>query len=407
MCSLLSPCTFEKRTSIFFSSFPRFVCFVWLLVKLCEKDRFSRYTYASIFKMWWSGVYILAWRLTHERRLRLLSAGHSGVLKGCSASCSARFGQSTYLSTILPEGERKFERRRNIMDESPIPRCSLSPLQVGNTGRVVVSAKAIEAWLDHNMEAKRPVMARLAAALQKKAAKTATCSSGADETLTVLPLQSSPTEAGPSGDGRRKIEREQAVLPSTVVPSHSAGAGVAVGDGGGEGRGGGGEAPPARKPIAASAIPREIRSTFSRGGGGRSRRSSSGGGRSGNGIGGGSAFDSVGIDGVSSDRDPADESGTVPRGGTQKGSSTSTSSNRQKSENGSSSGSSSLSSIGSVSSASSSTSNSVAASRIVLPAGRSVRAAGSRASPESGRPRKRRSMAQAEASSESGMGGRS
>lgn len=41
--------------------------------------------------------------------------------------------------------------------------------QVGNTGRVVVPAEAIEAWLEHNMEAKRPVMARLAAALKQKA----------------------------------------------------------------------------------------------------------------------------------------------------------------------------------------------------------------------------------------------
>lgn len=41
--------------------------------------------------------------------------------------------------------------------------------QVGNAGRVIVKAEAIETWLDHNVEAKRPVMARLAAALQKKA----------------------------------------------------------------------------------------------------------------------------------------------------------------------------------------------------------------------------------------------
>ena len=43
------------------------------------------------------------------------------------------------------------------------------PRQVGNAGRVVVGAVAIKAWLDHNMEAKRPAMARLAAALDKRA----------------------------------------------------------------------------------------------------------------------------------------------------------------------------------------------------------------------------------------------
>lgn len=43
------------------------------------------------------------------------------------------------------------------------------PRQVGNPGRVVIGASAIKAWLDHNMEAKRPVMAKLAAVLERKA----------------------------------------------------------------------------------------------------------------------------------------------------------------------------------------------------------------------------------------------
>ena len=43
------------------------------------------------------------------------------------------------------------------------------PRQVGNAGRVVVGAPAIRAWLDFNKEGKRPVMARLAAVLERKA----------------------------------------------------------------------------------------------------------------------------------------------------------------------------------------------------------------------------------------------
>ncbi|CAM9907137.1 unnamed protein product, partial [Ascophyllum nodosum] len=62
------------------------------------------------------------------------------------------------------------EVQRMLIDEFYPPIHSATEAsQVGNAGRVVVGAVAIKAWLDHNMEAKRPAMARLAAALDKRA----------------------------------------------------------------------------------------------------------------------------------------------------------------------------------------------------------------------------------------------
>lgn len=60
------------------------------------------------------------------------------------------------------------------------------PRQVGNPGRVVIKACAIKAWLDHNMEAKRPVMAKLASVLERKARPVAMARLAAALRLKVL-----------------------------------------------------------------------------------------------------------------------------------------------------------------------------------------------------------------------------
>ncbi|CBJ28259.1 conserved unknown protein [Ectocarpus siliculosus] len=102
------------------------------------------------------------------------------------------------------------EVQRMLTDEFYPPLDSAT--EVGNTGRVVVSAKTIEAWLDHNVEAKRPVMARLAAALQKKASVAA---AAAEELRIVMPsgrgVRAAGTRASPeSGRPRRRRSMAQA-----------------------------------------------------------------------------------------------------------------------------------------------------------------------------------------------------
>lgn len=310
-----------------------------------------------------------------------------------------------------------------------------SVLKVGNAGRVVISAKTIEAWLDHNVEAKRPVMARLAAALQKKALVAAAAAAAEPS-----PEEAGAVDAGASlpqetrfGPSERQLEPQQQqqqqqltpmglLEPEASPPSSLSGAMPAPAptsapslprtDQGGSGetpgheaeeRKGGGEAsndrddlgsssqkegrresgearPPAStatKPTSTSTrstVPRELRSAVPKGGmsririGGNSRSGDSSGSDSGSAASGATGRGVAG--------------GGAAGGGVRRASTSSTS----------------TSSIVSSSVSSSSLDGVVAPSRIVMPSGRGVRAAGTRASPESGRPRRRRSMAQAEAS---------
>ncbi|CAM9414557.1 unnamed protein product, partial [Ectocarpus sp. 12 AP-2014] len=100
------------------------------------------------------------------------------------------------------------EVQRMLTDEFYPPLDSAT--EVGNTGRVVVAAKTIEAWLDHNVEAKRPVMARLAAALQKKASVAAAAAEEPrPEVAGAVDAGASPPEETQFGPSKRKLEPRQ------------------------------------------------------------------------------------------------------------------------------------------------------------------------------------------------------
>ncbi|CAM9746808.1 unnamed protein product [Ectocarpus sp. 12 AP-2014] len=288
-------------------------------------------------------------------------------------------------------------------------------------------------------------MARLAAALQKKASVAAAAAEEPrPEVAGALDAGAPPPQETQFGPSKRQLESQQqpqqqeqltgpgllepqasppsslsGAMPSPAPPlapsltktdqggsgdvhGHKArekgGGGSAANDRGvlgsseEEGRWKSGEARPATastttKPTPSSTrptVPRELRSAVSKGGrirnGGKSSSSNSGGGGSGSAASG--ATGRGGADGGAA-------SGGVSRESSNK------SSNSSGSSSSAISGSSSIS--GSRSGSSGGTDGVVAPSRIVMPSGRGVRAAGTRSSPESGRPRRRRSMAQAEA----------
>eukprot|EP00903_Cladosiphon_okamuranus_P011015 g10404.t1 len=261
------------------------------------------------------------------------------------------------------------EVQRMLIDEFYPPLDSAT--EVGNTGRVVVPAKAIEAWLDHNVEAKRPVMARLAAALQPRRPVARLAAA-----LLLQKKAASKAAAAVNGGVAGDAEDSDAGFAGAPPVAHRP---QQVGEGGEENKdkdeGESGGRDPEKIPFAVTGGRARSSSSSSASASGRSR--SGGSATEGRSASPGSSSSS------SSNTNRTGSTSSVSSSATRSSGSSAASATSAFSKRAATTTTTTTTSIGGPS----------APSRIVMPPGSSVRAAGTRASPESGRPRKRRVIA--------------